>query len=144
MKTFSAIIALLLFSFIFYNNFGCSDNLTSSSSKTYYIILNISGIITDRNNNPVDYASVQIWNWRYQIAKTKTNERGEYSLNTNITIEDSYLAPNLTMQAYYYAINDSGKTECWWNNAKIEMKDSPQVINLQLTYCDTAGIAIHW
>jgi hypothetical protein len=135
MKTVSAIIALLLFSLIFYINCGGnkSTDLTSPSSNNYYpITLKISGIVTGKNNNPVDTASVEIWNWNQSLVEnTKTNERGEYSFNIKVTINSDYM-PNLTIQAKDYTINDAGETEYWKGLVHIGMTDSLQVLNIQL------------
>ena len=78
MKTIYAIIAILLFSLIFFSNLGCnkSTDLTSPllsppSSTEYNITLNISGIIWDRNGNPIDTASVRLSNWRGKLQTQK-------------------------------------------------------------------------
>ena len=147
MKTFSAIIALLLFLFIFCSNFGCSDILTSPSSRNYIITLSISGIVTDGNNNPVDSASVEIvgygieW-WRVQVANTITNEKGEYSIYKKLT-KNSSTMPELKffIGAAGYVINDAGEAELWQTSSEIYGREITQetqityaqVINLQLT-----------
>ena len=156
MKTIYAIIAILLFSLILYNNFGCkiSTDPTSPSVSNYngWVIspLNISGIVTDRNNNPVDTATVEIWGpgiekWSWiRLDYRQTNERGEYSFNTKITTKGPGV-PQLDIWAVDYTINDSGETERWYSEADwIEMKESPQVINLQITHLDTMHINFRW
>ena len=140
MKTFSAIIALLLFSLIFFSNLGCNKStdltnpsLSPSSNHYWPITLNISGIVTGKNNNPVDNASVEILNYsQSQVANTKTNERGEYSFNKKVTINSDYM-PSLTILAEVYTINDAGETEYWRGLEHIrEFTDSLQIINIQL------------
>jgi len=140
MKTISAIIALLLFSLIFFSNLGCnkSTDLTSpspgpSSNNYYPITLKISGIVTGKNNYPVDTASVEIWNFNQSlVANTKTNKRGEYSFSKKVTINSPYM-PSLTILAKDYTINDSGEIEYWKGLEHIrDFTDSLQVINIQL------------
>ena len=155
MKTISEKIFILLFSLIFFCNCGCnnSTDLTGPPSSSYngwYISpLNISGIVTDRNNNPVDTATVEIWGpgieeWSWiRLDFGQTNERGEYSFNTKITTKGSGVQ-QVMLAAMDYTINDSGMTECWRNSEWVKVKESPQVINLQLTQLDTTHFNFRW